>query len=123
MIFILGDWNFAPDDFPIDLLQGGQVNRPLSNVTFTSPQGEAQTDWILCSKALLPACGMEEATEKKPDHWAIKLDFDLELVSQGYMEQRSYETAERTNPLVIAVEYQKQRDQLPCQMEHCAHVT
>eukprot|EP00971_Amphidinium_carterae_P117001 2317112-Amphidinium_carterae.1 len=110
MIFILGDWNFAPDDYPIGLWQGGQVNRPLSNVTFTSPQGEVQTDWVLCSKALLPACGMEEATEKKPDHWAIKLDFDLEFVSQGYMGQRSYETAERTDPLVVAVEYQKQRD-------------
>eukprot|EP00971_Amphidinium_carterae_P283132 5621015-Amphidinium_carterae.1 len=111
MIFILGDWYFTPDDFPIDLLQGGQVNRPLSNITFTSPQGEVQTDWILCSKALLPACGIEEATEKMPDHWAIKLEFNLEFVSQGYMGQRSYETAERTDPLVIAVEYRKQRAQ------------
>eukprot|EP00971_Amphidinium_carterae_P349339 6490968-Amphidinium_carterae.3 len=38
MIFILGDCNFAPDDFPIDLLQGSQLNRPLSNVTYTSPK-------------------------------------------------------------------------------------
>eukprot|EP00971_Amphidinium_carterae_P185752 3687885-Amphidinium_carterae.1 len=38
-VFILGDWNFAPDDFPIDLLQGGQVSpsRPLSTVTYTYP--------------------------------------------------------------------------------------
>eukprot|EP00971_Amphidinium_carterae_P074282 1467989-Amphidinium_carterae.1 len=74
MIFILGNCNFPPDDFPIDLLQGGEVNRPLSTVTYTSPQGE--------------------------------LEFDLDFVSQGYMGQSSYETAERTDPLVIAVEYQ-----------------
>eukprot|EP00971_Amphidinium_carterae_P166346 3296784-Amphidinium_carterae.1 len=101
-IFLLGDWNFAPDDFPIDLLNGGQVNRPPSSVRYTSPQGEVQTDWILCSKALLPACGLEEETDKKPDHLAIR--------TQGYMGQKSYETGERTDPLVIVVEYQKQRD-------------
>eukprot|EP00971_Amphidinium_carterae_P152720 3027054-Amphidinium_carterae.3 len=95
MIFILGDWNFAPDDFPIDLLQGGQERSKLTGY----------------SKALLPACGMEETTEKKHDNLAIKLDLDLEFVSQGYMGQRSYETAERNDPLAIAVEYEKQRDQ------------
>eukprot|EP00971_Amphidinium_carterae_P252585 5014677-Amphidinium_carterae.1 len=87
------------------------INRPLSTVIYTSPQGEVHTDWILCSKALLPACGAEEETDKKPDHRAIKLNFDLELVSHGYMGQRSYENAERSDPLEMAVEYRKQRDQ------------
>eukprot|EP00971_Amphidinium_carterae_P094788 1875804-Amphidinium_carterae.2 len=27
-IFLLGDWNFEPDNFPIDLLNGGQVTGP-----------------------------------------------------------------------------------------------
>eukprot|EP00971_Amphidinium_carterae_P059735 1181704-Amphidinium_carterae.4 len=111
-IFILGDWNFAPDDFPIDHLNGGQVNRPLSSVRDTSPQGEVHTDWILCSKALLPACGLEEETDKKPDHLVIKMEFQLDLVSQGYMGQKGYETGDKTDTLYveIAVEYQKQRD-------------
>eukprot|EP00971_Amphidinium_carterae_P183419 3640459-Amphidinium_carterae.4 len=87
-------------------------NRPRSNVKYTSPKGEIHLDWILCSKALLPACGLEQATEKKPDHVAIKMDFQLELVSQGYTGQISYETAERTDTLEIAVEYQKKRDYL-----------
>eukprot|EP00971_Amphidinium_carterae_P290255 5763126-Amphidinium_carterae.1 len=95
-IFILGDWNFEPDNFPIDLLNGGQVNRPLSDVLITSPTGGLQLDWILCSKALMPACGMEVEAGTKPDHVAISLDFRLELVSQGYRGQKSYETAERT---------------------------
>eukprot|EP00971_Amphidinium_carterae_P099420 1966882-Amphidinium_carterae.2 len=107
----------APDlnrESCLELFAAVAVNRPLSTVTYTSPQGEVHMDWILCSKALSLACGTEEETDKKPDHRAIEMDFDLELVSQGYMGQRSYETAERTDPLEIAVEYQKQRDhQLP----------
>eukprot|EP00971_Amphidinium_carterae_P104393 2067284-Amphidinium_carterae.1 len=100
-IFTLGDWNFEPDNFPIDLLNGGQVNRPLSEVRHTSPVGELQIDWILCSKALLPACGMEKDTGKKPDHVAISLDFRLDL--------KSYETAERTTEQEVGVEYGKAR--------------
>eukprot|EP00971_Amphidinium_carterae_P069640 1378292-Amphidinium_carterae.1 len=81
-IFVLGDWNFEPDSFPIDLVCGGQVNRPLSEVTITSPTGALQLDWMLCSKALLPACGVEVDAGTKPDHAAICLEFRLELVSQ-----------------------------------------
>eukprot|EP00971_Amphidinium_carterae_P347326 6489264-Amphidinium_carterae.1 len=39
------------------------------------------------------------------------MEFQLDLVSQGYMGQKSYETAEKTDTLEIAIEYQKQRDQ------------
>eukprot|EP00971_Amphidinium_carterae_P094020 1860528-Amphidinium_carterae.1 len=67
-IFILGDWNFEPDSFPIDLVCGAQVNRPLSEVNITSPTGNLQIDWVLCSKALLPACGVEREAGTKPDH-------------------------------------------------------
>eukprot|EP00971_Amphidinium_carterae_P107790 2134283-Amphidinium_carterae.1 len=52
----------------------------------------------------------ETSTGKKPDHVAIQMEFDLELVSQGYQGQKSYETAERTHALDVAVEYQRLRD-------------
>eukprot|EP00971_Amphidinium_carterae_P259554 5150073-Amphidinium_carterae.3 len=108
-IFILGDWNFEPDNFPIDLVHGSQINRPLSEVKHTSPTGQLQIDWILCSKALMPACSIERDTGKKPDHVAISMDFKLELVSQGYRGQRSYETAERTEVQEVEVEYGRAR--------------
>eukprot|EP00971_Amphidinium_carterae_P025967 512067-Amphidinium_carterae.6 len=73
---------------------GGQVNRPLSNVDVDV------------------ACGLETATDKKSDHVAIKLDFRLALVSQGYMCQKSYEEAKNTNVVDVAVAYQAWRDQL-----------
>eukprot|EP00971_Amphidinium_carterae_P159913 3170295-Amphidinium_carterae.3 len=38
------------------------------------------------------------------------MEFRCDLVSQGYMGQKSYETGERTDTLEITVEYQKQRD-------------
>eukprot|EP00971_Amphidinium_carterae_P320349 6367870-Amphidinium_carterae.1 len=53
----------------------------------------------------MPACGMEQDTGKKPDHVAISLAFKLDLVSQGYRGQRSYETAERTEVQEVEVEY------------------
>eukprot|EP00971_Amphidinium_carterae_P230815 4580301-Amphidinium_carterae.3 len=59
---------------------------------------------------MLPACGMETTTDKKPDHVAIKMEFRLLLVSQGYQGQRRYEEAKTTNPLDVAVAYQQQRD-------------
>eukprot|EP00971_Amphidinium_carterae_P348864 6490709-Amphidinium_carterae.2 len=77
-IFILGDWNFEPDNFPIDLLNGGQVSGHSVN------------------KVHMPACGIEVEAGTKTDHVAISLDFRLELVSQGYRGHKSYETAERT---------------------------
>eukprot|EP00971_Amphidinium_carterae_P155145 3076594-Amphidinium_carterae.3 len=51
---------------------------------------------------------------KKPDHVAISLEFRLDLVSQGYRGQKSYETAERTTEQEVGVEFQKARQ---------AHVT
>eukprot|EP00971_Amphidinium_carterae_P188075 3733067-Amphidinium_carterae.1 len=73
MIFILGDWICEPDDLPIDLVHWGQVHRPLSDSMGTSPCGSVKLDWILCSKVLLPACGLETATDKKPDYSAVTL--------------------------------------------------
>eukprot|EP00971_Amphidinium_carterae_P275256 5461455-Amphidinium_carterae.1 len=57
----------------------------------------------------MPACGMEQETGKKPDHVAISLEFRLDLVSQGYRGQKSYETAERTETNEVDVEYGKAR--------------
>eukprot|EP00971_Amphidinium_carterae_P098918 1956244-Amphidinium_carterae.1 len=53
----------------------------------------------------MPACGMEREAGTKPDHVAISLDFRLELVSQGYRGQKSYETAERTTAVEVEAEY------------------
>eukprot|EP00971_Amphidinium_carterae_P059083 1168261-Amphidinium_carterae.1 len=30
-ILLCGDWNFEPDDFPIDLVHGALVHRPVSD--------------------------------------------------------------------------------------------
>eukprot|EP00971_Amphidinium_carterae_P225615 4474472-Amphidinium_carterae.2 len=65
----------------------------------TSPLG---TTWALLlggrynltgSPALLPACGLETATEKKPHHTAVVLPFQHDFVSQGNLGQRSMERA------------------------------
>eukprot|EP00971_Amphidinium_carterae_P240308 4771017-Amphidinium_carterae.1 len=56
-----GDWNFEPDDFPIDLVHGATVHRPLSDEVATSPvlHGEdtaengTKIDWFLVSKSLI----------------------------------------------------------------------
>eukprot|EP00971_Amphidinium_carterae_P276094 5479009-Amphidinium_carterae.1 len=71
-IFILGDWNFEPDDFPIDLVHGGQVNRPLSEVTHTSPTGEQHLDWILCSKGYRGQRRYETAERVNVDEVAVE---------------------------------------------------
>eukprot|EP00971_Amphidinium_carterae_P288652 5731646-Amphidinium_carterae.1 len=57
----------------------------------------------------MPACGIEQDTGKKPDHMAISLEIRLDLVSQGYRGQKSYETAERTEAQEVDVEYGKAR--------------
>eukprot|EP00971_Amphidinium_carterae_P164586 3263037-Amphidinium_carterae.1 len=64
---------------------------------------------MLCSKALLPACGMESEAGTKPDHVAICLEFRLDLVSQGYRGQKSYETAEHTTAEEVAAAYKRAR--------------
>eukprot|EP00971_Amphidinium_carterae_P093917 1858619-Amphidinium_carterae.1 len=59
---------------------------------------------------MAPACGREIKTDKKPDHFGIKMEFRLDLVSQGYQGQESYEDAKRTKTFDVVVEYQRQRD-------------
>eukprot|EP00971_Amphidinium_carterae_P293328 5824004-Amphidinium_carterae.1 len=44
-------------------------------------------DWFLVSKALLPATGLEEALDYKPDHNMVQLPVALEKVSQGFRGQ------------------------------------
>eukprot|EP00971_Amphidinium_carterae_P021421 422484-Amphidinium_carterae.1 len=58
-IFILGDWNFEPDEFPIDLIHGGQVNRHLRDVDGTSGAG----DLVLHPPTLLPHAAASEDME------------------------------------------------------------
>eukprot|EP00971_Amphidinium_carterae_P280483 5567990-Amphidinium_carterae.5 len=74
---------------PIDLVHGATVHRPLSDEATTSPvtHGETQQttkiDWFLVSKSLLPATGLEEAPDFKPDHNMVQIQVDLEKVSQS----------------------------------------
>eukprot|EP00971_Amphidinium_carterae_P287136 5699969-Amphidinium_carterae.3 len=59
-ILLGGDWTFEPDDFPIDLVHGATVHRPLGDEAATSPvtHGEDAPDngtkigWFLVSKPL-----------------------------------------------------------------------
>eukprot|EP00971_Amphidinium_carterae_P009550 188483-Amphidinium_carterae.3 len=88
---VLGDWNFEPDDLPIDLING-QVHRPVSEV-----QGGYS--------ALRPYCllvASRPPLTRSPDHVAIVLRFQLDMVVQGNLGQCKYAD--------VAVAYQVQRD-------------
>eukprot|EP00971_Amphidinium_carterae_P341399 6480171-Amphidinium_carterae.2 len=45
-----GDWNFEPDDFPIDLARGDTLVRPPSDNLPTSPNDGRKIDWFLISR-------------------------------------------------------------------------
>eukprot|EP00971_Amphidinium_carterae_P209654 4158961-Amphidinium_carterae.1 len=91
-ILLGGDWNFEPDNFPIDLVHGASVHRPVSDEAATSPVKHGQDtaengtkiDWFLVSKSLLPATGMEEALSYKPDHNAVQMQISLEKINQSF---------------------------------------
>eukprot|EP00971_Amphidinium_carterae_P141990 2812505-Amphidinium_carterae.2 len=84
-VLIAGDWNFEPSEMPIDLIHGGQIVRLLSDEAAAAPQGQqVKLDWFLTSKMLAPACGLEEATDLKPDHVAVRLPLKLERLSPGF---------------------------------------
>eukprot|EP00971_Amphidinium_carterae_P348909 6490738-Amphidinium_carterae.2 len=59
---------------------------------------------------LLPACGLETATDKKPDHVAVKLDVQSELVSHRLLlgNQQLLENPPEEEAWVTA----KQQDQV-----------
>eukprot|EP00971_Amphidinium_carterae_P319360 6347297-Amphidinium_carterae.2 len=90
-ILLGGDWNFEPDDFPIDLVHGATVQRPLSDEAATSPvlHGEdtvdngTKIDWFLVSKSLLPATGLEEALDFKPDRNVVQIPVALDLEAKA----------------------------------------
>eukprot|EP00971_Amphidinium_carterae_P077092 1522806-Amphidinium_carterae.1 len=70
LVLVGGDWNLEPNEFPIDLVQGSGLHRPLARPGATTPQGTRRLDWFLASTALLPSTGWEELTAYKPDHTA-----------------------------------------------------
>eukprot|EP00971_Amphidinium_carterae_P057168 1130381-Amphidinium_carterae.2 len=112
-ILLGGDWNFEPDDFPIDLVHGATVHRPMSDEAATSPvtHGEdapdngTKIDWFLVLKSLLPATGLEEALDYKPDHNALRMPVELKKVSQGFRGQPDYEDPTETDGICIANRY------------------
>eukprot|EP00971_Amphidinium_carterae_P330356 6463351-Amphidinium_carterae.1 len=55
------------------------VVRPLSDEVATALKGEQiKLDWFLTSQILAPACGLEEVTDLKPDHAAVRLPLKLD---------------------------------------------
>eukprot|EP00971_Amphidinium_carterae_P300215 5964827-Amphidinium_carterae.1 len=44
IILLGGDWNFEPEDIPIDLVHGGTIHRPLNDALATSPVGSLKLD-------------------------------------------------------------------------------
>eukprot|EP00971_Amphidinium_carterae_P018702 368870-Amphidinium_carterae.1 len=38
-LLVGGDWNLEPDEFPLDLVQGFGLQRPLARPGATAPQG------------------------------------------------------------------------------------
>eukprot|EP00971_Amphidinium_carterae_P202034 4008757-Amphidinium_carterae.1 len=67
-ILLGGDWNFEPDDLPIDLVHGTLVQRPVSDEAATSP--------VLH--------GEDEALPFKPDHNAVQMQLDLKKIKQSF---------------------------------------
>eukprot|EP00971_Amphidinium_carterae_P292112 5798955-Amphidinium_carterae.2 len=98
-VLLGGDWNFEPSDMPTDLVHGGQVVRPLSDEAATAPKGEkVKLDSFLTSNIFAPACGLEEATDLKPDHVAVRLPLQRDRLSTGFRGQAVYEEPQATEP-------------------------
>eukprot|EP00971_Amphidinium_carterae_P306745 6096000-Amphidinium_carterae.1 len=62
LVLVGGDWNLEPNEFPIHLVQGSGLHRPLARPGATAPQGPRRLDWFLASTGLLPNAGWEELT-------------------------------------------------------------
>eukprot|EP00971_Amphidinium_carterae_P047942 944228-Amphidinium_carterae.1 len=74
-----GDWNIEPEEFPLDLLQGAGLHRPLARPGATAPQGTRRLDWFIGSASLLPSLGWEEVLDCKPDHAGVAIEIILRL--------------------------------------------
>eukprot|EP00971_Amphidinium_carterae_P216681 4301513-Amphidinium_carterae.1 len=62
-----------------------------------TPDNGTKIDWFLVSKSLLPATGLEEALDYKPDHNAVRLPVELKKVAQGFRGQPDYEDTAETD--------------------------
>eukprot|EP00971_Amphidinium_carterae_P183297 3637889-Amphidinium_carterae.1 len=69
---------------------------PALNGEDTADNG-TKIDWSLISKTLMPATGLAEALDYKPDHNVVQLPVALEKVSQGVRGQPDYETPTETD--------------------------
>eukprot|EP00971_Amphidinium_carterae_P154465 3063364-Amphidinium_carterae.1 len=88
-----GDWNFEPDNFPIDLVHGATVHRPLSDEAATSPVTHGEDT---------PDNGTKIDRFLISDHNAVRLPVDLKKVSQGFRGQPDYEDPTETDAMTIA---------------------
>eukprot|EP00971_Amphidinium_carterae_P113463 2247923-Amphidinium_carterae.1 len=83
-LLVGGDWNLEPDEFPIDLVQGSGLHRPLARPGASAPQGIRRLDWFLASTNLLPSVGWEEVTGYKPDHYAVGIEIFSQFKAPEY---------------------------------------
>eukprot|EP00971_Amphidinium_carterae_P103149 2041777-Amphidinium_carterae.1 len=83
-LLVGGDWNLEPDEFPIDLVQGSGLHRPLARPGASAPQGTRRLDWFLASTNLLPSVGWEAVTGFKPDHSAVAIEVLLDFKVAQY---------------------------------------
>eukprot|EP00971_Amphidinium_carterae_P348402 6490468-Amphidinium_carterae.3 len=126
-ILLGGDWNLEPDNFPIDLVHGASVHRPVSDEAATSPvihgkdtdDNGTKIDWFLVSKSLLPATGLEEALPFKPDYNAVQMQLDLKKINQSFHGQPDYEDPTETDGISTANRYGGESETLWC-MDLCA---
>eukprot|EP00971_Amphidinium_carterae_P055364 1091343-Amphidinium_carterae.1 len=83
-VLVGGDWNLEPNEFPIDLVQGAGLHRPLARPGATAPQSDRRLDWFLVSTGLLPNSGWEELTAYKPDHTAVAIELAVQFQAPKY---------------------------------------
>eukprot|EP00971_Amphidinium_carterae_P104460 2068455-Amphidinium_carterae.1 len=70
-----------------------------SAALFVMAGDQFKLEWMLCSKSLLPACGMECATIHKPDSVAISMtEHDIDIFSTRLMLKKNRITASTSSP-------------------------
>eukprot|EP00971_Amphidinium_carterae_P155061 3074951-Amphidinium_carterae.1 len=91
-----GDWNFELEEFPIDLVHGANVQRPISDERATSP--------VLRGAGKSNATGLEEATDFKSNHRVIRMPLAGENLT-SFRGQPDYEEPQETDGITVANRY------------------
>eukprot|EP00971_Amphidinium_carterae_P331896 6465724-Amphidinium_carterae.2 len=94
-----GDWNFEPDDFPIDLARGDTLVRPPSDDLPTSPYGGRKIDWFLIAPHMRDSVSAEARIDLKPDHGAVQITLAANWVKQSFLKRIKGAMQEHDNPV------------------------